>query len=359
MSNGVDIELSNSYKKALANTDDKPALETSRQNWVQGIHQEADKEKLLHSYYERIYELNLIAAGCDKVETIDWTNKRATIDAYEKCISSWPDIDKSTRGFKPIKKLQTDSMLYLAYIYLGEGKYNNMPRANLLMTEAIKDMGADCQDAHGTYDNFCYLVYFKEDIPKNFQNQNDALKLLQFSLPCFYLDMIKENPAVTEYMDSHFGSSRDASVPGICGEFSPYDIIPLKDFMNLESYKNIEKLNPNSFENGTMRFAVSRSNYKKMVELLLFPKQTMEKLTPAEININIEAWGERGQEKLLYAKDLESEIRKYKDLSDAYDNITSKIDNYYRENSDLDNTTAQNYARTATQLIVLYNLLDQ
>ena len=100
------------------------------------------------SVYEAIvrYKKERQQEVCEKIKGIDWKNQSSTIKAYEECIAS-------TQESKYYKKLQTDSKLYLSYIYLFNSEYQNIERANDLLKIAIQEMGADSVviDNSGSY----------------------------------------------------------------------------------------------------------------------------------------------------------------------------------------------------------------
>ena len=84
---------------------------------------------------------------CGDIYSLDWSKKQEAIDIYKACLATLDANDKK----------HTDSMLYLAYIYLSDNEYQDIEYANQLIHNAMQIMAADCDGAHGTYDNFCYF----------------------------------------------------------------------------------------------------------------------------------------------------------------------------------------------------------
>lgn len=301
------------------------------------------------------------SADCDNIELVDWKNMDDTIKTYESCTKYKPN--KNKQNYSNIKKAQTDSKLYLSYIHLTPGEYQNTEQANKLLKEAISEMSVDCKDAHGPHDNFCYMIHFPKDepIPTDFETLDDAMHIYHMSLPCVHVDMIKENPKTLDLLGAYFGSLRDVNIPVICNDnkFGQNSILSIKELSKLDNYKNIQKLNSGEEETGTMRFMFYTINYQKTVELMLFPEQALKEFEPDNVSIEEPGFVEKGVDReRFYAKDIENEIYKYHDLKTSYEAMILKTEKYYINNLGLDKVTAQKYSRMVIQLVLLQDIYN-
>ena len=76
---------------------------------------------------------------CGDIYSLDWSKKQEAIDIYKACLATLDTNDKK----------YTDSMLYLAHIYLSDSEYKDIESANQLISKAIRIMATDCDGAHG------------------------------------------------------------------------------------------------------------------------------------------------------------------------------------------------------------------
>ena len=280
-------------------------------------------------------------AVCGDIYTLDWSNKSNAIDTYKACLTSLDMNDKK----------HTDSMLYLAYIYLSDNEYQDLESANQLIASAMQNMAADCDGAHGRYDNFCYFEHFKDEVPwpKYFKNFDDAKHLFHMTLPCVHIDMIMENKNALELINSYFGSSHDAAIAGICAPFNPYEITQLRQFVQSPSFDTLSKINPEPPINGTMSFGLSTLNYHDMIEMLTYPVSVFQDKTHDDlfIKLNFE------EKKFFYAKDLLVELAKYDDLVLIYDEMVDSIKKYYTDTLHLSEQDAVKYAKMTASTLIL------
>lgn len=293
---------------------------------------------------------------CDLIQDVDWSRKSATIRAYKKCINT--PIDGATGSAATRwSQAQTDAKLYLSYIYLMPGLHHSIRQGNKYLTQAIREMGRDCIDAHGTYDNFCYMLYSTryEHIPRYFPSITHAMHLYHMSMPCVHAQMIIENPDAIDLIDSYFGSSRDANIPRLCDGFNPYDIIDMPQFVTLANAPEFIALYSDGPMTGTMRFGIYQSNYNKMVKMLLLPDiafQDMDLNNPFVINHGL---GGQSPTK-TFLIDIEENIEKHPDLSAAYHDMIAKTTAHYESYLGLAPDQATKFARI-TVLNVIYNYI--
>ncbi|MBQ8255609.1 MAG: hypothetical protein IJY99_01440 [Alphaproteobacteria bacterium] len=263
---------------------------------------------------------------------------------YKACLATLDANDKK----------YTDSMLYLAYIYLSDNEYQDIEYANQLIHNTMQIMASDCDGAHGTYDNFCYFEYFKDDVswPEYFKNFDDAKHLFHMTLPCVHIGMIKENKSALELIEGHFGSSRDAAIASICKPFNPYEITQLRRFVQSPSFDELSKLNPEPPIDGTMSFTFSTSNYHDMIEMLTYPVSFFQDKTQDDlfIKLNFE------EKKFFYAKDLLSELAKYDDLVLIYDAMVDNIKEYYTDALHMSEPDAIKYAKMTASSLILHEI---
>ena len=279
---------------------------------------------------------------CGDIYALNWSKKQEAIDTYNACLATLDTNDKK----------YTDSMLYLAYIYLSDNEYKDIESANQLIHNAIQIMAADCDGAHGTYDNFCYFEHFKDEVswPEYFNTWDDAKHLFHMTLPCVYIDMIKENENALELIEDYFGSSRDAAIAGICDPFNPYEITQLRRFVQSPSFDALSKINPEPPIEGTMRFALSRSNYHDMIEMLTYPASGFQDKTHDDLFVKSFDSG------LYYAKDLLSELAKYEDLVLTYDAMADNIKKYYIDALHMSEQDAVKYAKMTASTLILHEI---
>ena len=281
---------------------------------------------------------------CGDIYSLDWSKKQEAIDTYNACLATLDTNDKK----------YTDSMLYLAYIYLSDNEYQDIEYANQLIHNAMQIMVADCDGAHGTYDNFCYFEHFKDEVswPEYFKNFEDAKHLFHMTLPCVYIDMIAENKSALELIEDYFGSSRDAAIAGICAPFNPYEITQLRRFVRSPGFDELSKINPEPPIEGTMRFALSTSNYHDMIEMLTYPISFFQGRTHDDlfIKLNFE------EKKFFYATDLLSELAKYEDLVLIYDAMADNIKKYYTDALHMSEQDAVKYAKMTASTLILHEI---
>lgn len=371
----LDLKLDEIYKKAIeAYKDDveKTAeLKKSQREWLDDADKVMDEQlkefeikanerqpksvetqKLRQRYSARAYRIAEMISNCG---AIDWNDKPAAIAAYSACIDSTKELGGTAAQWDGV-----DAALYLSYIYLGDGKYRNAEKANELLKDALRKIADDCSGWHGHYDNFCYggEEEIKKKLAVNFKTRDDLLPILQEVLPCFYVDMIIENPKVLDFMGPVHGSSRDSRIPGVCDikPSGPYKILDVYQQMDkMDNFKHILKLSGDNHETGTFRFAIYRANYQRTVRLSLFPETVLRDYSLENPSIEVYRFSDNSKKK-VYAKDLEKEIRKYDDLGKKYNEMISDTEKYYRDVLNLDGKTAKKYARAAIQLMLLFTV---
>ncbi|MBD5400852.1 hypothetical protein HDR61_03870 [bacterium] len=291
--------------------------------------------------------------ACDDLDNINWSNKVSTIATLESCYASHnPALPVSIES-----RIHVDAMLYLSYIYLSDGQHQDIDRANIILQHAITEMSKDCEKSHGTYDNFCYMVHFKneEHIPAQFNALKDAMHIYHMSMPCVYPEMLIENPDAIELIGPYFGSSRDTSIPNVCNYF-PYHIIDLRAFMELENYSNLENKYSDGPIEGTMRFGTHQGQYQNMIEMLFFPDKKLADNNPDDPYIMVYSIGEEPEPIKTRLKPFESDIRQYPDLNEAYDKMIENTTRHYVDFLHLSPDVAAQYA-PITVLSTLYNFV--
>ncbi len=281
---------------------------------------------------------------CGDIYALNWAKKQEAINTYNACLATLDTNDKK----------YTDSMLYLAYIYLSDNEYKDIESANQLISNTMQIMAADCNGAHGMYDNFCYFEHFKDEVswPKYFNTWDDAKHLFHMTLPCVYIDMIKENKNALDLIEDYFGSSRDAAIAGICDPFNPYEITQLRRFVRSPGFDELSKINPEPPIEGTISFALSTSNYHDMIEMLTYPISFFQGRTHDDlfIKLNFE------EKKFFYATDLLSELAKYDDLVLIYDAMVDNIKKYYTDALRMSEQDAVKYAKMAASTLILHEI---
>jgi len=290
---------------------------------------------------------------CDSLDNINWSDKVQTIAKLESCYAMF--VRPTTVDIE--HKAQVDAMLYLSYIYLSDGPHQNVDRANTILKRAIAEMSKDCKQAHGTYDNFCYILHFQDEepIPTKFNTLKDAMHIYHMSMPCIYPEMLVENPDAIELISSYFGSSRDANIPVLCNDF-PYNIINLRAFMELENYQNISNKYSSDPIEGTMRFGIHQANYQDMIERLFFPDKKLADNNPDDPYIMVYSIGESPEPIKTKLKPFEADIRQYPDLSGAYDKMLDNTARHYVEFLHLPPDVAEKYA-PVTVLSTLFDFI--
>jgi hypothetical protein len=308
-----------------------------------------------------------ITSDCDNIENIDWKNKDKTIKIYEACINYEKEkpTDNNTKQkylYNRLVEQQTDARLYLSYVYLTQTDYQNVEKANLLLNEAVEEMKSKCDGWQGPRSNFCYMQnseYSIDKIPEKFNNLSDALHLYHMTLPCVYVDMIKEQPETLKLIEGYFGSNRDNFIPRICDDVGPDEIFMMHDLEKMGNYKHVAELNTSATGEGTIRFAYYRANYKKAAELLIFPEESLRDMNPDEVFVSLKIGGETPMARNYYFKDIENELYKHQDLVNKYEEIIKSVKNYYLNDLNLPSDIAEKYAKVAVQTLMLYRLYNQ
>lgn len=297
--------------------------------------------------------ISITDTKCDNLDNINWSDKTATITRLESCYNMMAPATQDTIG----NRTHVDAMLYLSYIYLSDGPHQNIDRANTILRRAITEMSKDCVDAHGIYDNFCYMLHFNNDepIPTKFNTLKDAMHLYHMSMPCVYAEMLTENPDAIELISPYFGSSRDANIPNVCNYF-PYHIIDLLEFRNLENYENLSNKYSNGPIEGTMSFGVHQGQYQDMIERLFFPDKKLADNDSDDPYIMVYSIGENSAPIKTKLKPFESDIRQYSDLNAAYDKMLENTTRHYVEFLHLSPDIAAKYA-PITVLSTLYDFI--
>lgn len=288
--------------------------------------------------------------ACEMLENLDWKDKEETLQILETCYATVGDSDAGLRGN------QIDSMLYLAYIYLADGSYQNIDRANIILKRAIAEMARDCDMAHGTYDNFCYMVHFSDDfpLPPKFNSINDAMDLYHMSLPCVYAEMILENPDTVDLLAPYFFSSRDASLPAVCSPFNVFKIAPINDIFKSDAFtQNVRPLNPQPPVTGTISFGLAQSNYHDIVKMLLFPEKEFKDTRPDNVRMDVHIGFVGNEQQTVYAADVINELKKYPQLSDMYQRLVDSVTTHYIEYLNISPQLAATYADMAAQTMVM------
>lgn len=309
---------------------------------------------------------SIILAGCSVQNTIvetkntfhetsciDWVDKKQTIQYYEQSIGVIR-LDDNKENVS-LTYEQIEAMLYLSYIYLTDDNYKDIEKANKLINIAKKAIWQDCDGYHGHYDNFCYFQYYQDEIPTFVNNLDDAIIIYQMTLPCVYIDMIQKKEKAIDIMDGYFGSSRDASIPTLCNNFNPYDIVNIDDIANLKDYIFLQNLNKEPETEGTMRFGFTRTRYHDFVYMLTYPVHYFK--TNKFKDVYIQQFDtETDVQTKFFAYQLEQEIFKYPDLKKAYNKMIDSLKHHYELFLKMNDKDAANYARMTASMIILQDI---
>nr|MBQ0090991.1 hypothetical protein [Candidatus Enterousia merdequi] len=291
--------------------------------------------------------------NCHGIDCIKWNKKQQTVQYYEQIL----DRVKLDNNYKTdsLTYDQIDAMLYLSYIYLTDGQFKDIEKANKLLTTAKKAMWQDCDGYHGHYDNFCYFQYYQDGIPTFVNNLQDAIIIYQMSLPCVYIDMIQENEKAIDIIDGYFGSSRDVSIPALCDTFNPYKIVNIDDITTLKSYTYLENLNKEPETEGTIRFGFQRTRYHDFVYMLMYPANYFK--TDNFKDLHVQQYDMDTDKKTkFFAHQLEQEIYKHPDLKQEYKKMIISLEQYYISSLGMNSKDAANYARMTASMIILQDI---
>ena len=293
---------------------------------------------------------------CPDVKTLNWADRAQTLNQLEACYQHFLDTPAADK-MRP--RTDIDPLLYLAYIYLSPGQYQDTARANAILTHAMREMARDCDGWHGdNYENFCYLVGDRNIMaqPVNYTGLDEnAMELFHLTLPCVHVAMIDENPAALDLLTAYFGSSRDMDMPRICAWPDPFKITHIDELrFDDEFYENVLAINKFPWEEGTIRWAFAQDNYHAMVEMLLFPRRVFGDGDAADAQITVNSLDENDG-RTFYAQVFVDEIRRHKKLSAIYDKMLADIADFYVKKHGMSGADAARYARlTAGRTILLY-----
>lgn len=297
-------------------------------------------------------ENKVVVSTCNCLDRINWSDEAASVAALESCYN-WilQKSDKTERAC-------IDSMLYLSYIYLSDGPYQNIDRANTILSHAIDAMSKDCDGAHGTYDNFCYMLYFKEDepIPERFDSLQDAMHIYHMSMPCVYAEMLIQNPKTIELIAPYFGSSRDAGIPVLCDPFDPYALIDLRSFGKLENYDALAGKYSHDPIEGTIRFGIYQGHYQDMINMLFFPEKTFAEDDMSDPYIMFYPLDGTPDAIKMSLKLFKADIQQHQDLVHAYNQMVENVTQHYIHFLHLSPDVAAKYA-PVTVLSTIYNYI--
>ncbi len=287
---------------------------------------------------------------CHETGCIKWTDKKQAVEYYELLLDSAVSLETASLTYD-----QIDAMLYLSYIYLTDGEYKDITKANNLLAVAKKAIWQDCDGYHGHYDNFCYFQYYQDEIPTFVNNLEEATIIYQMTLPCIYIDMIQENEKAIGIIDGYFGSSRDASIPTLCDTFNPYDVANMDDITNLISYSFLKNLNKAPETEGTIRFGFQRMKYHDFIHMLTYPAHYFKTDKFEELHIQ-QTDMDDDKKTNFFAYQLEQEIDKYHDLKQAYSKMIDSIKQHYESSLKMNSKDAANYARMTASMIILQDI---
>lgn len=290
---------------------------------------------------------------CNKDNCIKWSDKMQTVQYYEQEITDLKILGNYETSSMTYE--QIDAMLYLSYIYLTDDNYKDPTKANYLINIAKQAIWQDCDGYHGHYDNFCYFQYYQNEIPIFVNNLDEAIIIYQMTLPCIYMDMIQENEKAIGIIDSYFGSSRDASIPTLCDDFNPYNIVNVDDIASLKDYIFLQDLNKEPEIEGTMRFGLTRTRYHDFVYMLTYPVHYFK--TDKFEDVHVEQFDVETDTKIkFFAYQLEQEIYKHPDLKNAYNKMIESLKCHYESFLKMNDKDAANYARMTASMIILQDI---
>ena len=290
---------------------------------------------------------------CHETSCIERSDTKQAMQYYEQSLSD-VKLDDNKENIS-LTYEQIDALLYLSYIYLTDDNHKNIEKANKLINIAKKAIWQDCDGYHGHYDNFCYFQYYQDEIPTFVNSLDEAIIIYQMTLPCIYMDMIQGNEKAIGIIDSYFGSSRDASIPTLCDDFNPYDIVNVDNIASLKDYIFLQDLNKEPEIEGTMRFGLTRTRYHDFVYMLTYPVHYFK--TDKFEDVHIEQFDTKNDAQTrFFAYQLEQEIYKYSDLTQAYNKMIYSLKQYYESSLKMNNKDAANYARMTASMIILQDI---
>lgn len=309
---------------------------------------------------------------CPQIHNINWANHDQSIKIYSECIGdslNTPDDELANLADDKI-----DSMLYLSYIYLTDTEHYDWDAAIQLLDVATKSMLQKClvakiNDSYTEhYDNYCthnydFISREYDPTPKKIETLDDAMFVYHMSLPCVYMDMIRENERALELIDSWFGSTRDLAIPHVCeynldGKFLEFD-----KFFSDSAIDYLESLNPYGFIEGTIRFGYRTSEYHDLIYMLTYPTHFFKSDNIADIYVSRTKYCDfeedapdcESKDFTITVPELEKQIYKNKSAARGYNKMIDSLAKYYVSKLKMSDADAKKYARmSAAQIMLQY-----
>ena len=334
-----------------------------------------DMKKITYS----LFALLLLGCGqsdnqCKNINNIKWANHEQSIKIYTNCIGDALNTPDNELVNIPDEKI--DSMLYLSYIYLTDTAHYDWDTATKMLDVATKSMLSKCAAARENnsyqdrYNNYCYHKYSfvkgtYDTTPDPVKTIDDAMFVYQMSLPCVYMDMIRENENALNLIQAWFGSTRDLDIPHVCEGDLNGKFLDFEKFLGASAVEYLESLNPYGMIDGTIRFGYRTSNYHDLIYMLTYPTHffksdkiddvSVRRVVFAEDDGEITENEEYMTDAYFHAPELEQQIYKNRAATRGYKKMISALETYYISELKMDTATAKKYARlSAAQILLQY-----
>lgn len=307
---------------------------------------------------------------CKKIKNINWANRDSAIKIYKGCIGDAVDTPDDKLVSLPESKI--DSMLYLSYIYLTDKSHYDWDLAIKMLNTATKSMLQKCQYASingeilERYGNYCYHYYDFNKMtytitPTPINTIDDAMFVYQMSMPCVYMDMIRENEDALKLIDAWFGSTRDLSIPSVCEYEISGKFIEFDDFFDATGLEYLLSLNSFGEIDGTIRFGYRTSNYHDFIYMMTYPTHFFKTDNLDDIYVERTAYCDwetddadcNDQNIRITATDLESKILANSHAKRGYEKMKTTLEKYYITVLKMDAATAKRYARFSADKMLL------
>ncbi len=299
---------------------------------------------------------------CRKIHNINWANHEQSIKIYSDCIGDALNTPDTELANIPNDKI--DSMLYLSYIYLTDSEHYDWDMATKMLNVATKSMLQKCAvDTENDldperYSNYCYSITDKK---QNIKTIDDAMHVYHMSLPCVYMDMIRENEKALDLIDSWFGSTRDLNIPHVCEGDVSGKFLDFEKFLGTSAVEYLESLNPYGFIEGTIRFGYRTSNYHDLINMLTYPTHFFKSDNLADIYIirtDYCDWEKDSadctdKDVRITATEMEQQIYKNRAATRGYKKMISALETYYMSELKMGRGDAKKYAHLAAAQIIM------
>ena len=129
----------------------------------------------------------------------------------------------------------------------------------------------------------------------------------------------------------------------------------MDNIASLKDYIFLQDLNKEPEIEGTMRFGLTRTRYHDFVYMLTYPVHYFK--TDKFEDVHIEQFDTKNDAQTrFFAYQLEQEIYKYSDLTQAYNKMIYSLKQYYVSFLKMNDKDAVNYARMTASMIILQDI---